>query len=338
MQAVSLVLSLAVHVGLVAWAYYSIASTPEFKAPEPEAISVAIITPSELLRLKKGSESAKELEAKAPKKKPEPEKSKKDAKKPKPVVAPIPPAETPDPIAEKIEEEKQKAAEAKKKAELAAKKKAEAEAKKKAEALKKKKAEEAKRKAAEKKKKAEALKKKKAAEKRRKEQARKKQERERKRKAAEKKRKQQAADRLAALLDKDPTKRGAPNSADEPNTDTDYEGPTAGTWDGKDNELSIREQDLLRAQITQQLRECWKLPGGGGGIETTVVTIRWMLRRDGTLDGEPRVEKPRSDTVFRIAAEAAIRAVKSCAPFSLPQDKYHAWRLIIWDFDPRQLL
>ncbi len=100
----------------------------------------------------------------------------------------------------------------------------------------------------------------------------------------------------------------------------------------------MREQDLLRAQISAQLRQCWKLPGGGGGIETMVVTLRWRLRPDGTLEGEPAMEAPQSGPVYQIAAEAAMRAVKACSPFTLPPEKYWAWKSIIWDFDPREML
>ena len=81
--------------------------------------------------------------------------------------------------------------------------------------------------------------------------------------------------------------------------------------------LSAREQDLLKGKISAQLRGCWRLPGGGGGIETVVVTVHWRLRPDGSLDGEPQVERPQATPVFQIAAEAAVRAVKACAPFTL---------------------
>lgn len=368
-----LTLSILLHGGALLWAYLAMAATPPLAPPEPEPVTVALITPSEFLALKKGSETAKELEAKA-KDEPKPEVSKLEAEKPKPVTAPelpvepepapTPPeppkaAETPpeppkqeppkqeppksDPIADKlaalppdpppgptpdelkkVEEEKkaeeQRQAEEKRKVEEE-KKKAEDE-KKKVEAEKKK-AEE-KKKADEKKKKLEEEKKKKLAE--------------QKRKEDEKKKKQQQADRLAALLDKDPTRKGAPNSATQPQNPTDYTGPTAGAREGDAPVLSVREQDILKGQISAQLRQCWKLPGGGGGIETMVVTIRWRLRPDGTLEGEPAVEAPQSGPVFQIAAEAAVRAVKMCSPFNLPQDKYWAWKSIIWDFDPREML
>ena len=157
-----------------------------------------------------------------------------------------------------------------------------------------------------------------------------------KRKREAKKRKEQAADRLAALLDKDPTKRGAPQTGWDPNTDNT--GPTAGTRDGTDSVLSAREQDLLRGLVKSQLNNCWRLPGGGGGTGIPAVEVQWFLRRDGSLQGEPRVTRGGGGTFGRLAEEAAVRAVKSCAPFQLPPDKYEDWKDITWEFDPSEML
>lgn len=357
-----LTISLLLHGSFMAWAILAMLLTEPLKPPEAEPIMVALVTPSDLLALKKGSETSTELEAKknedakpddqskvqadskpilAPEPAPEPEPTPKETKAeppPEDKADPIadklaelpPPGPTPEELAKKAAEEKaaqekakaeELAEEARKKAAEEAKKKAAEEAKKKAEAEKKRKEAEAKKKAEEKRK----------AEKRKKELA------ERKKKEAAKK-KQQQADRLAALLDKDPTRKGATNYATDPMNPTDYSGPTAGAQMGNAPVLSVREQDLLRAQISAQLRSCWKLPGGGGGIETTVVTLKWQLRPDGSLDGEPMIEGARSGMVFQIAAEAAIRAVRTCAPFNLPPDMYWAWRSLTWDFDPREML
>lgn len=361
-----LTLSLVLHGSFMAWALLAMLMTAPLKAPEPEPIMVALITPSELLALKKGSETSTELEAKknedakpddqsktqadskpilAPEPAPEPEPTPKETKVEPP---PPPPEEKADPIADKLaelpppgptpEELAKKAAEEKAAAEKAEAERLAEEAKiKAAEEAKKKAAEDAKKKAeADAKKKAAAEAKKKADEKRKADQ-RKKQIAEKKKKDAAKK-KQQQADRLAALLDKDPTRQGATNYATDPMNPTDYQGPTAGAQMGDAPVLSVREQDLLRAQISQQLRSCWKLPGGGGGIETTVVTLRWRLRQDGSLESGPTVEGGRSDMVFQIAAEAAIRAVRMCSPFNLPPDRYWAWRSLTWDFDPREMM
>jgi hypothetical protein len=97
------------------------------------------------------------------------------------------------------------------------------------------------------------------------------------------------------------------------------------------------EQDLLKGAVSAQLRRCWR-QAAGDGVETIIVTVRWRLRRDGSLDGEPQVEDPEGSPAFQIAAAAAVGAVKACAPFRLPADKYSKWRTIIWDFDPREML
>lgn len=362
--------SFLIHGAMLLWAFLHILHTPQIVAPLPETIEVSMVTPSDLLALKKGDVNSTELDAK-PKDAPPTEMSIKEADKPKPVEGPPPAAEPPppqeaakppeppkpeppkveakppeppkpDPIAEqiaaeppkppepapgptpeelkKIEDEKKQAEEAKKAEEL-----------KKAEEAKK---EEEKKKAEEKRKEEE---KKKAEEKKRKEkekklaEAKKKKEDEAKKKASE-------ADRLAALLDKTPDKRGAQNAATPPEKETDYKGPTAGAREGNANRLSVREADQLNSKVAQQLKQCWRLPGAGGGIETAVVTVSWRLRQDGSLDGEPNLEGAQSDPLYQQAADAAMRAVKNCSPFDLPQDKYQFWSKITFDFDPREMM
>jgi colicin import membrane protein len=95
---------------------------------------------------------------------------------------------------------------------------------------------------------------------------------------------------------------------------------------------------MLKGLISSRLKACWRIPSGGGGSDTPVVTLRWHLKPDGSLDGDPQVEQGRSDPLFRLAAEAAQRAVRECSPFDLPPDKYSTWRTITWDFDPSQML
>jgi colicin import membrane protein len=333
-------ISLVGHVLLLLWAYGLMQSTPQLVVPDEQPIEVALIDASELLRLRQGSLSATELEAKA-KDTPKPETSIKEADKPKPVTGevapPPPPTESeppkPDPIAEKLAatpppepapgptpEEQQKLAE------LAAK----ADAERKAEEQKI--AEEAKKKLEEKKK---AEERKKRIEEQRKKAELKKKEEEKNKKSLEQKM-AELADK--ALLDKDPTKRGAPNSSTPPTKATDYTGPTAGANQGNDTVLSAREADLLASQIRAQLRQCWSLPAGGGGVELPVVLLTWRMRLDGSLDGEPQVLNPQSDTAFQVAMEAAVRAVKKCSPFNLPPDKYQFWGLIEeWKFIPSEM-
>jgi colicin import membrane protein len=322
------------HALLLGWALISLHRTHELM-PDTVAIEATLITPSELTRLKQGDPESKIAEAKA-KEEEKPDLSKKEAEKPKPVTEP-PPAAAPPPEPPKAEEPKPeppKAEEPKKDAiadKLAAlppppeplptpgptpddKQKLEEklEQEKKAEELKK----------AEEKKKAED--KKKAEEKKKAD--------EKKKKLAEAKKKFDA-DKIAALIDKSPDKRGAPRSAVQPTKPTDYTGPTTGERQGHDTVLSAREQDLLKSMINSQLQPCAKMPGGGGGTDTPVVNVRFQLRQDGSLDGEPVLVAPQSSPLYSIAADASIRAIKQCAPFQLPADKYGAWSTVTWEFD-----
>lgn len=369
---VGLAISFLLHLGILAWALVTIQGTPELKSDDVVPISVAIVTPSEFTRMKQGDEYARELEAKA-KDKPSPDTSKNDTKKPQQSATPPPPpppaAEPPppppepakaepekpappqpDPIAEKMAAlakepppppepapgptpEEQKAL-----ADKLAQEQRRAEEQKKLEEQKK--AEE-KRKAEERKKaleKARADAKAKALAKAKADKAK-----------EDAKTKELNLEQLAqaiakapddatpkALVDKDPTKKGQQAAGTSP--DAKHTGKTAGTAEGKDPVLSAREADLLKGQLNAQLKQCWRLPGGGGGPETPIVRLAWRMRPDGTLDGEPRVLQPQNSPAFQVAAEAALRAVRTCAPFRLPPDKYAAWGNITdWEFDPRQM-
>jgi len=182
------------------------------------------------------------------------------------------------------------------------------------------------------------LKKKADDEKRRKEAAaKKKREDEKKRQEAEAKQKQFDAEKIAALLNKVPDSSAPPPSS-APNEPTKAKGPALGAPEGKDKQISASEVAMLKGRISSRLRGCWTVPSGGGGSDTPVVTLRWRLKPDGSLDGDPQVEQPRGDALFRIAAEAAVRAVRQCSPFDLPPEKYSTWRTITWEFDPSQMM
>ncbi len=44
------------------------------------------------------------------------------------------------------------------------------------------------------------------------------------------------------------------------------------------------------------------------------------------------------DSFYRVAAESAARAVRRCAPYNLPKDRYDQWSEIDLNFDPSQML
>ncbi len=348
------IVSLMLHVLLMGWMLVNLHRTPEIVVPEVVPISVAIVTPSEFTRMKQGDQNTKNLESKAADK-PSEDESTKEAPKPKaapPAPAPPPPVvEPPPPVPEPPKPEPAKAEpppptlEEKIAAlpppppepdgptpaeQAAAAAKLEAEQRQKAAAAEKAKAAE--------------LKKKLAEEKRKKDEA------EKKRLAKlEADKKKFDPNKLAELLDKTPDdaqqkalidKSQKPTGA-KPTGDSKTAtnlGPSAGTAQGRDTVLSATEADMLNALLDAQLKSQWRLPAGGGGSQTPIVAVRWTLKPDGTLDGEPQVLQPQNNPMFQVAAEAAVRAIKAAQPFKLPPEKYANWRDNTWKFDPSKML
>lgn len=136
------------------------------------------------------------------------------------------------------------------------------------------------------------------------------------------------ATRIAALLDKRTPQRQAATG------DTLANAPSLGTATGRAATLSQSELDALRAR----LRQCWNVPVGLAEARDLVVTLRIQFKQDGSLAAEPRLMNSGSHPAFQAASESALRAVRSCAPYSfLPVAKYDAWKDVIVDFDPRDM-
>jgi hypothetical protein len=55
------------------------------------------------------------------------------------------------------------------------------------------------------------------------------------------------------------------------------------------------------------------------------------------LQAPPELTNSGNSPYFQVAAEAAMRAVRRCEPYSMPPEKYGAWREIILNFDPSQM-
>jgi colicin import membrane protein len=368
---IGLVISVLLHLAILGWAVLTIQTQRDLRVAEPEPVAVDMMTPGEVTRLRQGVRTAKQMDAEAkeapkppdvvrkeapkptppavlPKPEPPPEPPKEEAKpeppkpeppKPEPPkevakVEPPKPVEPPkieppkDPIAEKLttdqpdpaleqakleeqkREEQRKAEEQKK---LDEQKQLE-EARKQAE-LKKKLDEEKKRKQAELKKKADE---------------------EKKRKEAEAKKKFDA-DNIAALLNKVPDK-GAPPSDTAPEAPSKNKGPVLGAREGRDKELSASERAVLAQIIRSCVQAKWNLSGGGEDAMNTVIKLRLQFRPDGTLSALPQVTNPQNTPYFLAASEGAVRAAQACEPYSLPPDKYEAWRDVLMTFSLREMM
>lgn len=102
--------------------------------------------------------------------------------------------------------------------------------------------------------------------------------------------------------------------------------------------LSMSEKDAIR----QQMQRCWHMPAGAKDAKNLIVTLRLQIGQDGSVtDVGLSSDQSRyaSDSFFRAAADAAIRAVRECSPLqNLPSDKFGSWHDMELTFDPKDAL
>lgn len=74
------------------------------------------------------------------------------------------------------------------------------------------------------------------------------------------------------------------------------------------------------SDIAPALRRCWSPPPLPGDLTGAMASVRFSLRRDGSLFGQPRVtwETRRGDAAFQKRfTESAVAAIRSCTPMRL---------------------
>jgi len=108
---------------------------------------------------------------------------------------------------------------------------------------------------------------------------------------------------------------------------------------GPQTAMTMDLQDSLRSQIQQ----CWSPPVGAPHPEELVVEFELFLKPDGSVAQPPQLSAESEtavghDSFTRAAAEAARRAIYTCAPYKLPGDRYNQWQDIALTFDPRQMI
>lgn len=141
-------------------------------------------------------------------------------------------------------------------------------------------------------------------------------------------------DKVLALLNKvAPSQQaGAPNASPAARTVRGIGAQTAMTAD---------LQDALRSQI----RPCWNLTvAGAPHPDRLIVSFDLFLNPDGSVAQPPQLTADSltaatHDPFVKAAADAARRAIYTCAPYKLPADRYQEWREINpLMFDPRDML
>ncbi len=108
------------------------------------------------------------------------------------------------------------------------------------------------------------------------------------------------------------------------------------------SQLTASQLDLLR----QQIERCWDVPAGARDAKDLVVELKADVNPDGTVHAATIVDTARyaTDPFFRAAADSAKRAVLNpqCTgpenPLKLPPDQYQAWHILDLFFNPKDLL
>lgn len=108
-----------------------------------------------------------------------------------------------------------------------------------------------------------------------------------------------------------------------------------GTATGTSQRLSPSLRDALVGLLQQQIERCYSAPPGASqGIVLPVLDIR--LNPDGSLAGEPRIMRGGASAVDSSIAQAALRAVRRCAPYKIPAQYapyYNDWKAINAEFE-----
>ena len=116
---------------------------------------------------------------------------------------------------------------------------------------------------------------------------------------------------------------------------------------GSQNVKGIGDQSAmtadLRAMLQSEIYRCWSPPVGAPQPEKLIVSYELFLNRDGTVARPPQLTADSSaatvsDPYMRASAEAARRAIYTCAPYKLPADRYNQWHDVTFVFDPRDMM
>jgi outer membrane biosynthesis protein TonB len=99
----------------------------------------------------------------------------------------------------------------------------------------------------------------------------------------------------------------------------------------------------LRTMLQSEIYRCWSPPVGAPRPEKLIVSYELFLNRDGSVAQPPQLTADSaaaaaSDPYMRAAAEAARRAIYTCAPYTLPADRYNQWHDVTFVFDPRDMM
>jgi hypothetical protein len=129
-----------------------------------------------------------------------------------------------------------------------------------------------------------------------------------------------------------------PVTAPTPPTPPTTTAASPGTGAAEGPPMSAAEKDGLKFAI----QACWNVPAGLREAEELRIVVGAELAADGALIANSvQLIEPAAitDDRFRVAYDAARRALIRCSPYSeLPRDKYVRWRNIEVVFNPQGMV
>lgn len=139
-------------------------------------------------------------------------------------------------------------------------------------------------------------------------------------------------DDLDALLNRANVERGSRSRDAAPNAErsnTPRQAVGAGT------KLTATQTARIASLLQEQVERCYRSPADRAEGETLTVQVQFSMTASGGLEGSPRISGGGSGD--RAFDDNALRAVRLCAPYELPDDLralYPAWREITLNFRP----
>jgi hypothetical protein len=91
-------------------------------------------------------------------------------------------------------------------------------------------------------------------------------------------------------------------------------------------------------EFKEQVRRCFKLPTGLASGQQLQMVIRIALAPTGALARDPEMVAAKMSPLGPALRDSAINAVRQCAPYKLPADKYQDWKVLDIDFSPDQMM
>jgi colicin import membrane protein len=113
-----------------------------------------------------------------------------------------------------------------------------------------------------------------------------------------------------------------------------------GTATGSAQKLNPSMKDALGGILKEQIERCYVPPPGAAGTAVDIPILDVQFNPDGSLLADPKINRVGPKPIDKAVADAALRAVRRCAPYRIPAKfaPYHEdWKRWLIEFDAAEL-